>query len=212
LEADPVCAVLYWQKVCRAFSPLLSGRSWTRALIVPAGLSKPYGRLAEVDLAAAVQRVRKGLGSSSLRDRIVIGAIDISLHLKNSTMVGWQLHLNLLIEGKNSRQLQKVIEAVFPAEQSVKKPYLFADVTDPGKALGRLYSTKFCRRSWYKVSKKIETARMPLTGGDVKELLAFLGRYQVGARLLLSGLRWDGNVLVHANVAEENGVTNGLRP
>ena len=43
-EADPVCAGLYWQKVRRAVNPVLSGKSWTRALIA-ARLSTAHGQL-----------------------------------------------------------------------------------------------------------------------------------------------------------------------
>jgi hypothetical protein len=100
-EADPVCAALYWHKVCRAVSPVLGGKSWTRALIVTTGLSKPYGDLDEIDLAVSVERVRKRLGRSGLRDRIIIGAIDVSRYLKNGKIIGWQLHLDLLIEGND---------------------------------------------------------------------------------------------------------------
>ncbi len=179
-EADPVCATLYWQKVCSALNPLLNRRSWTRALIVLSGLSKPRGQLGEIDLTAAIERFRQRLGSSALRNRVIIGAIDISLYLKNKAMIGWQLQLNLLIEGNNDPRLQEAIKAAFPAEPTAPKPYLFADVIDPEQTLARLYTTKFFRRSWYSAKKKTPMAKLPLTASDLKELLAFLGRYAVG--------------------------------
>ena len=197
-EADPVCATLYWQKVRRAVSPVLVAKSWTRALIVTAGLSKPYGKLDEIDLAVSVESVRKRLERSGLRDRIIIGAIDISLYLKNGKIVGWQLHLDLLIEGNDRPRLQKAIEAAFPAEPTAPRPYVFADVTDPERTLARLYTTKFFRISWYAEKRKLCTARLPLTGGDLQQLMAFLGRYAIGARLVLNGLRWDRKLLVPA--------------
>ena len=80
---------------------------WTRALVVTAGLSQPYGKLDEIDLAAAVESVRKRFGRSGLRDRIIIGAIDISLYLKTGKIIGWQLILDLLIEGNDRPGLQK---------------------------------------------------------------------------------------------------------
>ena len=199
-EADPVCAGLYWQKVRGAVSPVLGGKSWTRALIVTAGLSKPYGRLGEFDLAASVESVRERFGRSGLRDRIIIGAIDISLCLKNGKIIGWQLHLDLLIEGSDRSRLQKAIEAAFPVEPTAPRPYVFADVTDPEKTLAHLYTSKFFRRSWHAVKGKVGTARLPLTGGDLQQLLAFLGRYPIGARVLLNGLRWDGKLLVRVDL------------
>jgi hypothetical protein len=199
-EADPVCAALYWHKVCHAVNPLLVGRSWTRALVVTAGLSQPYGKLDEIDLAAAVESVRKRFGRSGLRDRIIIGAIDISLYLKKGKIVGWQLHLDLLIEGNDRLWLQKAIEAAFPAEPTAPRPYVFADVTDPEKTLARLYTTKFFRRSCCAERRKLCTTRLPLTGGDLQQLLVFLGRYAIGARLVLNGLRWDRKLLVPAGM------------
>jgi hypothetical protein len=202
-EADPVCAGLYWQKVRRAVNPVLGGKSWTRALIVTAGLSKPYGRLGEFDLAAAVESVRERFARSGLRDRIIIGVVDISLCLRNGKIIGWQLHLDLLIEGNDRPRLQKAIEAAFPAEPKAPRPYLFANVTDPEKTLAQLYTSKFFRRSWHTVKRKVSTAKLPLTASDLQELLAFLGGYPVGARLLRNGLLWDGNLLVPARMRSE---------
>ncbi len=146
-EADPVCAALYWQRVCRAVSPLLAGQSWTKAVVAIDAESKPYGRLDKIDLSAVVERLRKHLARSKLRDRIIIGAVDISLYLKNKAVIGWRLQLNLLIEGNNHPRLQKAIEAVFPSEATEPRPYALTAVTDPEQTLSRLYTTRFFRKS-----------------------------------------------------------------
>jgi hypothetical protein len=211
-EGDPVCAALYWHKVCHAVNPLLVGRSWTRALVVTAGLSRPYGKLDEIDLAAAVESVCKRFGRSGLRDRIIIGAIDISLYLKNGKIVGWQLHLDLLIEGNDRRRLQKTIEAAFPAEPTAPRPYVFTEVRDPEKTLALLYTSKFFRRSWYAEKRKLCAARLPLTAGDLQQLLACLGKYPIGARLVLNGLRWDGKLLVRQERVGISKIVPGCLP
>jgi hypothetical protein len=130
----------------------------------------------------------------------VTASIDISLYLKTGKIIGWQLLLDLLIEGNDRPRLQKAIEAAFPAEPTAPRPYVFADVTDPEKTLSRLYTTKFFRTSWYAEKRKLCTARLPLTGGDLQQLLAFLGRNAIGARLVLNGLRWHRKLLVPAGL------------
>ncbi len=190
-EADPVCAALFWQKLHRAVGAILAGRAWTRAAIVTAGLSKPYGHLCEFDLTRAIERLRKRLALSSLRDRIIVGAIDVSLNLKDRKIIGWQLYLDLLVEGENCRRLQAAIEAAFPAEPTAARPYLFKDVADPENAFAHLYKVKFFRRSRYRAKKETRMAKLPLTASDLQELLSFLGRYPVGARLLLNGVNRD---------------------
>jgi hypothetical protein len=82
-EADPVCVALFWQKVWRELRGTLAGRPWTRALVIPSGLMVPYGQLGKFDLMAAAEQFRKRLERSSLHDRVIVGAIDIFLRLKN---------------------------------------------------------------------------------------------------------------------------------
>jgi hypothetical protein len=194
-EVDPVCVTLFQRRLLRAANAIVDGRSWTRIIVVTSGLLVPYGHLGEYDLSATLGRLRERL-RSRLGKRVIIGAIDISLDLKNQTIIGWQLRLNFLAEGKHTPALQKEVKAAFPPEPTAVKPYLFKDVADAEKALAGLYSYRFFRRSRYRVKKELRTARMPLTANDLGELLSFLGRYSVGSRLVLSGVGWDGKILV----------------
>jgi hypothetical protein len=193
-EADPVCVTLFWQKLCRGLSDGLAGRAWTRASVVTCKPLVRYGALGAFDLPMAIDRLRKRLGLCSLRDRIIIGAIDISLTVKSRKIIGWQLHLDLLVEGKNGSELQKVIAAAFSPEPTAPMP-VFKDVTNPVKTLTDLYKAKFFRRSWYRAKKQTRMAKLPLTGGDLQELLSFLDRYPVGARLFLNGIDQDGKMV-----------------
>jgi hypothetical protein len=156
----------------------------------------PYGHLGEYDLSATLGRLRERLVRSRLRKRVIIGAVDISLELKNRTMMGWQLRLNLLAEGKHTPALQKEVKAAFPPEPTAVKPYLFKNVADPERAFAGLYNYKFFRRSRHRVKSKFKTTKLPLTANDLEELLSFLGKYSVGSRLVLSGVGWEGKLLV----------------
>jgi hypothetical protein len=195
-EADPVCVTLFQRKILRAANAIVDGRSWTRTTVVTSGLLIPYGRLGEHDLTATLERVRERLVRSRLGKRVSIGAIDISLDLKNRTIIGWQPRLNLVVEGKNGPGLQQAIKAAFPPEPTALKPYLFKQVANPERAFAGLYNYKFFRRSRYRIKKESRTTKLPLTPNDLEELLSFLGRYSVGSRLVLAGVRWEGKLLI----------------
>jgi len=170
---------------------------WTRCSIITKGLLVPYGQLANFDLDAAVKRIRKRLERSDARGRVVLGALDISLNLSSNVIAGWQLHLYLIVEGKNDEGLQQAIRAAFQPEPTALAPYNFAEVSDPLQAITYAYKSLFERRSAYNTSEgNCRTKGQPLKGADLRELLPFLARYKVGARLILCGVRRNGQHLV----------------
>jgi hypothetical protein len=170
---------------------------WTRCSIITKGLLVPYGQLAKFDLNAAVKRIRKRLERSDARGRVVLGALDISLNLSSNVIAGWQLHLYLIVEGKNDEALQEAIRAAFQPEPTALASYDFAEVSDPLEAITYAYKALFKRRSAYKTSEgNCRTKGQPLKGADLRELLPFLARYKVGARLILCGVRRNGQHLV----------------
>jgi hypothetical protein len=128
-EADPVCAALFRQRLYRAVGAILAERPWTRAAVITSGLLMPYGHLCEFDLTRAVERLRKRLELSSLRNRIIIGAIELSLNLRDRKIIGWQLYLDLLVEGKNCRSG----EGVYAPLQG----QILSQIVVPGKKANR---------------------------------------------------------------------------
>ena len=93
--------------------------------------------------------MRKRLGRSDLRDRIIIGAINISLYLKTGKIIGWQPHLDLLIEGMTVLDCKRQLRRRFRRNPTAPRPYVFAEVTDPeSDARPSIYNKSF-RRSWY---------------------------------------------------------------
>ncbi len=132
------------------------------------------------------------LERSRLRKRLIIGAIDISVDLKNRRVIDWQLYPNFLVEGKNSPRLQQAIKAVFLPGPATS--FLFKEVANTDKVLAGYYNYKFFRRSRYRAKGNFKTAKLPLTPNDLQELLVFLDRYRVGARLFLRGVCWNGNL------------------
>ena len=113
--ACDVCLRLYRLRLLRQTGPVLAARPhWIRASVVPAGFLLPSGELANVELKALGEMIDKRLERSSLRRRIVIAGIDISLNLQDNNIIGWQLHLYMLIEGENTLRLREAIKAAFP--------------------------------------------------------------------------------------------------
>jgi len=170
---------------------------WTRCSVITKGLLVPYARLANFDLDAEVKRIRKRLERSDIPDRLVLGALDVSLNLEDNAMVGWQWHLYLLIEGKNDAELQQAVKDAFPLEPTALSPYDFEEVADPLKVVTYTYKALFERRSGYNTSQhNHRTKGQRLKGDDLRELLPFLANYKVGARLILRGASRNGQRLV----------------
>lgn len=189
---------LYRQSV-----PIFGARpNWTRASVIPAGFLIPFGELSNVDLSALASKIEKRLGRSSLRKRLAFVGIDISLNLQDNEIVGWQLHLYMLIEGENTLRLQEAIKAAFPPppELTASVPYKFDEVNDPSNRITYLFKAIFKRRSRYKdANGRPRTKSLPLKGSDLRELLPFLDQYPIGERLILRGIRRNGSRLIIIN-------------
>jgi hypothetical protein len=164
--ACDVCVGRERLKLYRETQPIFAAYSdWTRASVIPAGFLVPVGKLSTLDLKAVNSRINKRLERSSLRNRIVIAGVDISLNVQDNEIVGWQLHLYMLIEGKNTLPLQEAIKATFPPEPTAPIPYLISSVTDPTKAITYLFKNIFHRRSRYTTSNgQARTKDLPLRG------------------------------------------------
>lgn len=166
--------------------------------MVPADLLFAEGDLANADLDALRKKISKRLERWSLRNRIVIAGIDISLNTENNKTVGWQLHLYMLVEGERNIQLEEAVKATFPPEPTAHVPYHFQQRSGKMKAVTYLYKAIFWRRSAYTVYERWprRTKNQPLESPELRELQEFLGRYPVDARLILRGIRRDGAHLI----------------
>lgn len=199
--ACDVCLRLYRLSLLRQTNPVLASRPhWTRASVVPAGFLFSLGELANVDLKALGEMIDKRLERSSLRRRIVMAGIDISLNLQDNNIIGWQLHLYMLIEGENTLRLREATKAAFPPEPTAPTPYDFDEVNDPSNCVTYLFKAIFKRRSRYTTANhQPRTRSLPLKGPALRELLQFLDQHTVGERLILRGIRRNGRRLVIIN-------------
>ncbi len=177
---------------------MIQRATWTRISIIPAGMLVPLGTLKNFDLKAEVKKIRKRLQRcEELRGRVTIGGFDVSLNLFDNVIVGWQLHLFLLVEGHANKALRQAIKKIFPPEPTALFPYDFSEITDHLEVLGYACKAVFKRRSaWQNKDGKKLSRATPLKGPERRELLTFLAQYKVGARLILVGVRRNGQRLV----------------
>jgi hypothetical protein len=176
--------------------------NWTRASVIPAGFLIPFGELSTVNLQAIAAQIDQRLQRSSLRNRLAFVGIDISLNLQDNEILGWQLHLYMLIEGENTLRLREAIKAAFPPppEPIAWVPYDFDEVNDPSNRITYLFKAIFKRRSRYKdANGRPRTKNLPLKGSHLRELLPFLDQHPIGARLILRGIRRNSSRLVIIN-------------
>jgi hypothetical protein len=199
--ACDVCVGLYRLRLYRQSLAIFAARpNWTRASVIPAGFLKAFDGLPNVDLSALGSMIDKRLERSSLRNRLAFVGIDISLNLQDNNIIGWQFHLYMLIEGKNTLRLQEAIKAAFPPELTAPVPHDFDDVNDPSNRITYLFKAIFKRRSRYTdANGHARTKSLSLKGSDLRELLPFLDQHPIPARLILRGIRRNGSRLVIIN-------------
>jgi hypothetical protein len=199
-EACRVCLRefrLWW--LGEAIRIIVQRPNWTRCSIISKGIRVRYGKLLKFDLNAEIKRIRKRLERSALSGRIVLGALDVSLNLENNTIQGWQWHVYLIVEGENDEVLREAIKGAFPSDSKALVPYDFQQIDHSEYLKVATYSYKalFKRRSGYTDSQgNHRTKDLPLKGSDLRMLLPLLAKHQVGARLILSGVRRNGQRLV----------------
>jgi hypothetical protein len=170
---------------------------WTRCSVITNGLLVPYRQLWQFRLSAEVKRIRKRLQRSKIHGRVVLGGLDISLNIENNVIVGWQIHPYLIVEGQNDAALQEAVKKALPPEPTALVPYDFVEITDPLEVITYAYKAEIKRRSGYVGTHGNHlTKDQPLKGGDIRELVPFLARHKVGARLILCGVRRNGQRLV----------------
>ena len=178
---------------------------WTRCSIIAKGLRVRYGALSTFDLNSEIKRLRKRIQRSSLHGRVILAALDVSLNLEKNKVKGWQWHLYLIVEGENNKALQKAIKNAFPSDPMALVPYDFQqiDYSQYLKVATYCYKAVFKRRSGYTDSQgNHRTKDQPLKSRDLRELLPFLAKYKVGTRLILGGVRRNGQRLVFTHKAK----------
>jgi hypothetical protein len=157
----------------------------------------PPGQLSTFDLPAQIKRFRKRIARSALKGRTVLGGLDVSLNLENNVTVGWQFHFYMLVEGENDAALQQQVKSAFPPELTAHAPYDFSSIKDPVEVGTYAYKALFQRRSGFVGKDGNHLTRFqPLKNTELRELLQFLAQYKIGARLILSGVRRNGQRLV----------------
>jgi hypothetical protein len=197
-EACKICLGHFRRWLVSEATPILVSRPHrTCASVVTAGLLVRDDELHDLDLGKLVKRLRKRLERSSLADRMIIGGIDASLNFQNNVVTGYQFHLHLLIEGQDDLALREAIKSALPPEATAPEAYRFARLNNIPGAVSYAYKALFVRRSRFTDrGGVVRTKKQPLKGSELRALLSFLARYRVGARLILQGVRRNGDYLI----------------
>ena len=196
-ESCSVCLRQFRSDLLMATSPILHSRpNWTAASIITAACSIQYGKLNQIDVPKLVATIRRRLQRSPvLKNRMVLGGVDICLNVYQNVVQHWQVHLYLLIEGNNDKKLMEAVKKAFPPEPTAARPYQFRPVTDFPEALSYAYKSVFNRRSSYNKDGNSRTRKQPLKRADLQELQTCLHRIPLGGRLVLHGIRRNGKPL-----------------
>lgn len=191
-EACRVCKRRFRLRELKQVGAILAKMSLVRVSVIPAGMLIPLGQLHTADIGKIKNRVRKALERSAICSRTVFGGIDISLNAENNQIVGWQLHIYLLIEGQNDKVLRKAVRGIFHPDPQAAKPFEFGSVTNLGAAISYADKAMFELRSGYIKNGQHRVRGLPLKATHRHELLPFLDKLGLGGRLILRGLRRNG--------------------
>ena len=119
------------------------------------------------------------------------------MNIESNVIVGWQFHSYLIVEGKDDASLEQAVKDAFPPEPTALVPYDFAEITDPLEVITYAYKAEIKRRSGFVGNGgNHRTKDLPLKGPDIRELAPFLAKHKVGARLILAGVRRNGQRLI----------------
>src|ERR1700733_13309153 len=88
-EIDPICLGIFRLRLYRGLKSIIKSREdWMRASVITKGLLFKRGELQNVDLPKLIKAFQKRLERSSLKDRMIIGGIDISLNFEEDNVIG----------------------------------------------------------------------------------------------------------------------------
>lgn len=167
--------------------------------IITAGIKCELGALGEFNVKKEVRRLQKRISRSDLlKDCLILGGLDVSLNRDIGIAPYWQVHVYILINHEDTKELRAAVHQTFPKEPSAAKPYRFRDLVDRLEAVGYTYKSRFEQRFHY-INE--ETGNVNLADDDeipdchLPELLMFLDSYPIGERMLLRGIRRHGRNL-----------------
>lgn len=202
LEACPVC-MLHFRRglVDEAMRIDLRCGGWSLATIIPEGHLYRAGDLQTADLPKLVRTVNKCIERSAFGDAIVVGGIDVSFNTFSNNDIGWQLEVQLMINRPCSDAMKSQVRAAFRLAERAHRPVMVKPVQptseDFFRCLTYSYKSMFSRRSSYLVPNRRgpdyppekQVRDLPLKAPQVVELAEWLGRYPIGARLILRNIK-----------------------
>ncbi|MBX3576386.1 MAG: hypothetical protein KF723_04190 [Rhizobiaceae bacterium] len=161
----------------------------------------PLGKLHELSFKRLIDRVRKRLSRSGLRDCAFFGSFDLSLNVEDNEDPHWQAHLYLHIRHPKNSALKRKVSEAFKFEPTALRPYIAKAMpssrsrraSEVGGSITYAFKRDFYRRSGFTGRKgERRTAGQRLRNSERAETVTLMAGLRVGARVFFRGLRRDG--------------------
>src|SRR5665213_1756655 len=139
----------------------------------------------------------------------VIGGIDFSfnVHDQNQLSPHWQPHFQFVIEGCTESQLKDALRRHYPKANSIPKPLKIETVRDDDEVNVFSYLVKpfFERRiSYVNHDGQAGTRKISLKPPELREITAFMSRYEITDRLIMQNVRRYGDKLVRKTIGRHS--------
>jgi hypothetical protein len=168
--------------------------------LVPPRYRIPVGELDTFDTPRAKETLRRQIGRAGLTNAIVIGGVDFSYceHAEDLFEPHWRPHYHLLVAGARRKEIRNALSRYYPKDEVTPRPIRIQPVTDLMPLIGYTMKPSFgMRRSYTDKDGRQNSWQYPyLPMERLREISMLLSRFTLTDRMVLKGVRRQGNKLV----------------
>ena len=166
------------------------------------------GKLRTLDLYAEGRSLSRKISRSVIREAVVVAGYDFSVEYdERKSCDVWQMHVHGLVIGAEDAEIHSALDGYVPRDESDKgfKPIVVKTVgptlTDRANVATYVLKARIERRPFFLADDekigfyKAIRLRRKLEEKELLELARYLGHRDIGARLILRGVRGHGCTL-----------------